>query len=208
MFGSDHWLTKKRKMHHNFIGLILLFVCACQSPKPEVVQILASNADYKNAAVELDLDSCKSHNDLFYITDSLWYSESKVHWSFVDTSYSFKIQVLGLCDGIDIRWHPNHADFIALYTTHFVKNETLYPYDSLKTVMLRDLMDHGQNPEFAQSPEKAFLIFTVRQSDTMKTIKQVLAKVALAHLEIPGNKYINMVVGKAIEPPPPPPGYL
>lgn len=195
-------------MYNNFICLILLIICACQPPKPEIVQILASNADYKNAAVELDLDSHQNHNDIFYITDSLWCSESKVLWSFVDASYNFKIQVLGFCYDKGVRWHPKPADLIALYTTHFVKNEIQYPYDSLKTVMLRDLLNHGQNPEFAQSPEKAFLIFTVRQSDTMKTIKQVLAKVALAHLEIPGNKHLSLVVGKAIEPPPPPTGYL
>lgn len=128
-------------------------------------------------------------------------------WSFVDASYNYKIQVLGFCYETVVRWHPKHADFIVLYAAHFVKNEIQYPYDSLKTVMLRDLINYGQNPEFAQSPEKACFVFTVRQSDTMKTIKQVLAKVAKAHLEIPGNKHLSLVVGKAIEPPPPPPGY-
>lgn len=59
-----------------------------------------------------------------------------------------------------------------------------------------------------QSPEKAFLIFSVRKSDEMISIKEVLAKVALAILAIPGKNHLSLVVSKWIDPPPPPPNIL
>lgn len=195
-------------MLRSYFGLFFIFLAGCQSPKPDSVCILSPNAVKTNSFKEVDLDAYQSTDDLFHITDSLWCAETGVVWTFREDSCNFKIQVFGFCYDFGIRWDPNHADFIKLYATHFVKNGTLYPYDSLKTVMLRDLLNYGQNPEFAQSPEKAFLSLTVQKSDTLKTIKQVLRKVALAHIAIPGNKHLSLVVGKAIEPPPPPPGYL
>lgn len=197
----------------SFLRLIIIgsFVGAlfsCQKTSVETISFLAPNATGGNYAV-IALDKLKNGSELLKLTDSLICAEKPVIWSFKQPSYHYNLQVLSFCSKqSDFRWCPSHANFIELRPNHFVKNEIVYPYDSLKSLMLRDHLNFGQDVEYANSPEKAFLMFAIRPNDDMATIKKILGQVALSNRAIPGKKYLFLHIGEAFNraliPPPPP----
>jgi hypothetical protein len=162
--------------------------------------------DSKNEmlSIELDPTKFKNWNELIDRVETIACNDSMSKMTLITEREKRTIYFHNPCWMKFACIHVKRSNAIIIHNDKVVKkNDNCYPFDSLESVLKKDITNNGINPSFCESPEK-LTIFISFEEDSIEKLSHTLENLTSIYEKITNNTDIEIVlVSKDSAPPSP-----
>ncbi|WP_194428395.1 hypothetical protein [Psychroflexus planctonicus] len=185
--------------------LIFLILLSCdKKTDTQVKSYFNSNFD-KSLSIQIDINDFNDYGELIKSIEKISCSDSIANLTFTKDNIKKRINVFSFCPEKIPIYDPKHRNTIYFENEKLIKNEKIFDIDSLNYILENDLKNYGENPKFAESPEKLAIIILDDNNGNLNSITLFLDKLTDIYDSIDKSVSLNVMMAEYIEIPPLPP---
>ncbi|WP_196890100.1 hypothetical protein [Aureivirga sp. CE67] len=196
---------KKYYFLFSFLAVLLSFL-SCEKSKPLKINGYG-NLKKDSLSVALNLEDFSSFNELLNKIDSVFCTDSVPKIVFENKGELKSIIPYGACSQIRKPFLLKLKNTIQISNDSIFKYyDYLFPLDSLKIIMRKDLLNNEEDERYCQSPKK-YLIWVHVDEENLQDLSKTLDVLTEIYEEIMNDKNIQIefdIFDKVPIPPPPP----
>lgn len=194
------------------ILVILLFtslLVSCKNTKLKQTQVVYKeygllNNQHTNGSVILKLKQFNNWSELVKRIEDVVCHDSlpKVTFKTADTIKTVYLQ--NFCNEKNTCIFIKQRNVIEIDNDIIYKSKKTYPFDSLKSVLRKDVFNKGKKPSWSETPDKLLIYISYDASKSIKKLTKTLDKLTDIYEEISTRKALNVLLVQKLKIPPPP----